>query len=71
MEAVNLISSPKYSEKQIVRMNPALISYSGAQRLHYSLTGIPRGDTTNARKLGLPSTGSQFGSEGSGLYERD
>lgn len=62
MEAVNLISSSKYSEKQIVRLMNNFIGYI-IDRAH---VGLPCCYSANARELGFPSIGCQLHSEGLG-----
>lgn len=62
MEAVNLISSSKYSEKQIVCRTFFILSKS--YPLSYEVgVGISRRHSVNARELGLPSIGCQFNTE--------
>lgn len=65
MEAVNLISSNKYSEKQIVR------SCDGRSGSCSQLTGIPCRDAAHARKLGHCAPGHQLDPQGPRGQQRD
>jgi hypothetical protein len=50
MEAVNLISSQKYSEKQIVRADSSVLTL--AEAMSADVPGIPRNHLADARELG-------------------
>jgi len=65
MEAVSLISSPKYSEKQIVRVS--LREERSKNILTRGLSGVPRRYAANARELGLPTSRCQLHQEGPGV----
>ncbi len=70
MEAVNLISSPKYSEKQIVC--PCLPVMRGDRMSYcYRLSGIPCSNTADARELRLSSPSRKLYPEGPGREQRD
>lgn len=58
MEAVNLISSQKYSEKQIVSAALSML-----QPELTALVGLSSGHTPHARKLRFSASGSEFYSE--------
>jgi hypothetical protein len=58
MEAVNLISSNKYSEKQIVSKNVICLLL-----LRISTLGLPRRHLTDAREFRLPASCRQLHSE--------
>lgn len=64
MEAVNLISSHKYSEKQIVSFLFSMRGYQVSQSV--TVTGISRSHTADARELRLSSPCRQFYTEGPG-----
>ena len=59
MEAVNLISSPKYSEKQIVRFPTFALKFVLQRK-----QGLSRSHSPHARKLRLSAPRSQFNTEG-------
>jgi hypothetical protein len=61
MEAVNLISSNKYSEKQIVS---ALSARVGARSRADGSTGLPRHHAAHARELGARASGHQLDPQG-------
>jgi hypothetical protein len=69
MEAVNLISSSKYSEKQIVRRLPPFLNPPHARRLRY--LGLPRRYAFDARKFRFPTSSDQLHPEGPGFYQRN
>jgi hypothetical protein len=67
MEAVNLISSSKYSEKQIVC---ALFFTRLWAFMDLGNVGVPCSDSTDARELRFPSTSCQLYSKGFGRKQR-
>lgn len=71
MEAVNLISSPKYSEKQIVRSSSPLSCLFPLANPPPPPQGLPRAHSPHARELGPSPSRRQFHSQGSGRNERD
>jgi hypothetical protein len=68
MEAVNLISSPKYTEKQIVGLllPPEWVSLCSID----TFAGLLGRDTPHARELGFPTLGRQLHKKGSGGKQR-